>query len=828
VNNINIFTDPDECVDFLTDLEDTKTVLIVDDTIGQQIMPLIDDIPQLDHVYVESPHSEWFNEWPKVKDIHTTIIAESEASELTIKQEDNHDSIAVSFVPINGDNLNQTRDKLDPSFMYTQILKETLLEMKYDEKSIETFVAFCRMHDYGSSNDIDRFVKEYYTKNSPIWWYTFLPFIYSTINFALRELKADIIIKMGFFIFDLHNQIKQLHSEQLNRYNGTHFIVYRGQALFKTDFEKLRETEGGLISFNNFLSTSRDKDVSLGFAKAAASETDKIGILFSMTINPLILSSPFADIQDISPFTVEKEVLFSMHTVFRVGEIKPIDNDSGAFYQVELELTSDDDEQLRILTKHIGNYNRSDTGWKKLGNLLFQIDQFDKVEELYTALLEQTPSDSDRIYYYNQLLNLRHNQGDYAKVIEYLLKMVEIHKKTIPENDSLLADSDNNIGCFSCNIGEHSRTHYFYKKSFSIDKESLPVNHLSSITCDNNTAEVDDIDRQHSDTLFFEKALQSYQRVLFPDHAHLATSYNNNNAGLFEDKEKDSKVLLFNEKILEIRQKTLPPDHHDLAVSYAIVGAMYKSRKKHSKALSCCEKSLEILEKILPVNHPHLAAVYNTMGSVYDDMEEYSKALLFYQKALEIHQRSLPENHPDLTNSYINIILIYNKMGEYTKGVYFYEKAFPKNDPSSLGNYYRLVGSAYDNLEEYSKAISFYEKSLEILEKTPAANHHELAAFYNTIGSVYFKMAEHTKALQFHERALEIYQEILPPNNFGLMVSYNNIGSVYCSIGDYSKALSYFQLALDISKLSPPADDSNMKALQQNIAFVKEKLMVSL
>ncbi len=60
------------------------------------------------------------------------------------------------------------------------------------------------------------------------------------------------------------------------------------------------------------------------------------------------------------------------------------------------------------------------------------------------------------------------------------------------------------------------------------------------------------------------------------------------------------------------------------------------------------------------------------------------------------------------------------------------------------------------------------------------------------------------------------------------MASYNNIGRVYAFIEDYSKALSYFQLALDISKFSPPADDSDMKILQQNIAFVKEKLMVSL
>lgn len=190
VNNTNSFTDRDECVDFLTDFKDVKTVLIVDDTIGQQITSLIHDIPQLDRIYVvshsKSPHSEWRNEWPKVKEIRTNII---------------HDSIAVSFVPINESNLSQTRHELDPSFMYTQILKDIVLEMKYDNKSIEYFVAFCRTHDYGSSNDIDRFEKKYHDK-SPIWCFTFLTFIYSTLNCALRELKADIMQNLLQFIED--------------------------------------------------------------------------------------------------------------------------------------------------------------------------------------------------------------------------------------------------------------------------------------------------------------------------------------------------------------------------------------------------------------------------------------------------------------------------------------------------------------------------------------------------------------------------------------------------------------------------------------------------
>jgi hypothetical protein len=46
---------------------------------------------------------------------------------------------------------------------------------------------------------------------------------------AFRLMDVDVIIKMDFFIQDLHWQIEQLHSEQFNDdQNSKPFIVYHG------------------------------------------------------------------------------------------------------------------------------------------------------------------------------------------------------------------------------------------------------------------------------------------------------------------------------------------------------------------------------------------------------------------------------------------------------------------------------------------------------------------------------------------------------------------------------------------------------------------------
>ncbi len=52
------------------------------------------------------------------------------------------------------------------------------------------------------------------------------------LNRALREIDIDIIIKMGFFVSDLHRHIEKLHQQQ---FHDTHseqsFILYHGQSL---------------------------------------------------------------------------------------------------------------------------------------------------------------------------------------------------------------------------------------------------------------------------------------------------------------------------------------------------------------------------------------------------------------------------------------------------------------------------------------------------------------------------------------------------------------------------------------------------------------------
>ncbi|CAF4218865.1 unnamed protein product [Rotaria magnacalcarata] len=239
------FTDVDQCVDYLTSIDDQKIYLITTASTGQTIVPLIHDITQLDKIFAfcssTDSHKAWAKEWSKVT------------------KSCDHDAIPMSFIPkreiSEAVSNRQNLDQLPPSYMYSIIFKDIILEIDHDDKkSMNTLVNFCRQQNIPEIQ-INQLQCTYH-QQSPVWWYTKPMFLYSMLNRALRMLDMEVMIKLGFFIRSLHLQLKQLHQEQSANFQQA-FTVYRGQELRQQDFQNLCNSKGGLLSFNNFLSTSK-------------------------------------------------------------------------------------------------------------------------------------------------------------------------------------------------------------------------------------------------------------------------------------------------------------------------------------------------------------------------------------------------------------------------------------------------------------------------------------------------------------------------------------------------------------------------------------------
>jgi len=666
----------------------------------------------------------------KINDGFADIKSICEALKQALKDDDQN-AASISFAkPIRGTS-DTKKDTLHCSFMYTQILKEILLTIDFNSKHFNDFLTFCRCEFAGNDRhlrNIDKIQNEYYNR-TPIWWYTYESFLYSMINTALRHMDIGIIVKMGFFVRDLHQHIAVLHAEQFNELTSSDtFTVYRGQYLSEEDFIQMKVNTNGLLAFNNFLSASKKRNVSLRFIRPKADKTDSIPVLFVMRIDPSIKRTSFANVTNISANKHEEEILFSMHSVFRIGLTKKLD-DNDRIWEVELMLTSENDLELHALAENMREKTRAPTGWHRLGQLMIVLKKHDEAKQLYELLMREANEQTEKAYIWHSLGYIFYGQGNYEEAVKYYQKSIEIRREYFSADHLDLTTSYNGLGKALEYMGKYSEALDYYKKSLEIRTKCLSTADTGLAVCYHNMGGIHEIMGEYLKALeYYEKSLEIRKNILPENHPDLAESYGNI-GGVFSSMGKHYKSLEYYRKSLEIARRSLPTECLSLTVSYNNVGLVYHNVKEYSKALEYYERSLEIMKKCLPVHHPDLAGLYHNIGAVYKSMGEYSKAFEYYQKSLETREHILPANHPDLATSYNNIAGLYLSMNEY------------------------------------SKALEYYQKSLEIRRKSLPANHPALATSYNNIGFVYKSMEMYSKALDYFERALDTLRHSLPSDH---------------------------------------------------------------
>jgi tetratricopeptide (TPR) repeat protein len=300
-----------------------------------------------------------------------------------------------------------------------------------------------------------------------------------------------------------------------------------------------------------------------------------VGVLFILKIDPSISATPFANVGNVSWYEDEEEILFSMHSVFRIGQVKQLD-ENDRLWQVDLTLTGDDDPQLRALTERVRDEIKGSTEWVRLASLMVKIAQYDEAENLLNILLPQaTEREKGDIYY--QLGCTNYYKEKYDNSILSFEKSREIREKTLTSQHPDVADCHNDIGLVYKNMGEYSKALLSHEKAREI-REKIPAND--------------------------------------PD---LAASYNNI-GGVYDDMEEYSEALSYYIKALEIKQKTLPATHPDLAVSYNNIGSVYYNMGEYSEALLNFERALNIWQRSLPSTHPQLKSVKESIEVVKEEL----------------------------------------------------------------------------------------------------------------------------------------------------------------------------------------------------------------
>ena len=646
VNSVTTCKDPAGCRTAIDKVAKEQIFLIVSGTLGKTFIPSIHQDSRIAYIYIycgHPPNYEHLSEsWKKVK-LVANQIGQICLSMVEDVSQCEHDLTPTSIIALNN-SPDQHLKQVDQSFMYSQLYKEILLQTNYDKDAMTTFCEFYKAQSELSKKqlkEIETFERDYET-HTPIWWYTSESVIYKILNHALRTVDIEVIDLIAFFMKDVHRQISELHAK--NAHPGEPFPVFRGQGMFNDDFVNMRNNIGGLLAFNSFLSTSRHLEQGLKFACKGADQPDKKRILFTIQVDPSITSTPFAFIDDVGRFgPTEEEVLFSMHTIFRIQSVK-VNSDN--IWEVQLTSVSEEEVQTTQLMKQMRLEMGEGPIVERLGRLMIKIAQYEKAEFLFEHLLESTAENEQqtiaRILCQLGYIASERNKRDKAK--EFYQKALGIQEKRRPTTDLDLATTYNNIALLHTKCGEYSDALDYNNRALKIQKELLKSNHIDLATTHNNIGLVHDRLKAPGKALeSYKETLRIYRVVLDPNHPRIATVLNN-------------------------------------------IGIAQIDLGDRTTGLANLFQASSIRDAVLPANHPSIAAIARTIGTTYYEAGEYSMAEPFYEKALGVAQKASPPNDSELARAYDEMSRVVEKMGDYHRSVGYAELAVQTASQSSPAN----------------------------------------------------------------------------------------------------------------------------------------------
>jgi tetratricopeptide (TPR) repeat protein len=216
--------------------------------------------------------------------------------------------------------------------------------------------------------------------------------------------------------------------------------LYRGIIIPETQKTYYNDMEGKLILTKGFTSTTRQRDIALGFTGQdwdPALDPDKeTGVLFEITVD-LQDNILFANIAGRSVYR-EEEILFGPNATFRVESVNFDPTMNCLMIRTTATAVFEDflHQYLRLEQEELRNYQP----FAYLGRLLFdKFGRLEAAEKYFEMLLKKLPSNHDNIpAIYVQMGDLNLLQKNYNTAVDYYEKAMKYYKRHSADNTNII------------------------------------------------------------------------------------------------------------------------------------------------------------------------------------------------------------------------------------------------------------------------------------------------------------------------------------------------------------------------------------------------------
>ena len=646
------------------------------------------------------------------------------------------------------------------------------------------------------------------------------------MNKALRTEDIEQLHIFRFFIADLSLHLAEIHQEI--RKHEKRVTLYRGLKMDIDEFNLLKQRAGNLISTNGFFSTSRSKDIAVGFATRPTKRTDVLPVLYEIECNVNENESiVFADISKFSAYEEEKEVLFDLSSTFQIQSIN--EDTTWNFHVIKLQAT---DTGIQTTKKYI-ELNKRDHDETSLtilfGKLLVQMGKYDQALKYFRSLLTDPSLENDVARVYNEMGSACMFKLELNEAYEYFQRAYQMMMNSKPRRVKDAARPLTNLASVFLQKGDYEKALDFYLQALEIRQKFYGRDDLHTAVSLNNIGNVYYKRENYFQALKYHRtALRIRQHKLLDGHLDIAASFNN--IGLVYWKTGDlGCARYYCEKALEIRRRLLPADHIDIAQSLINIAQVFHDQNQLDDALRYYSEALIIQKVEFDPNDRNdlvMRIRKHRERQSYDGgfvQPEYSTqfrsaalpqihqepGLLWPEHTVQSANEEITHRSVDEASPICEIIQALMDKTERQHALYLWQRKLHKyadfkEDDSYVQSLMWIMGETitdfYLRRANSDEVIRFYEKAIFLLENSvpKIVDAENIFIFcFDRLGSIHQQNKNFQLALDYFTRELELQQQ-LKPSTDSVALTFRNIGEIHLSLGDSHSALTSFNNALEI------------------------------
>lgn len=468
-------------------------------------------------------------------------------------------------------------------------------------------------------NLIDEFQTKY-NSDDAIRWYSRDAFLYRLLNQALRKHNVELLFIFGYYVQDLNRQLTREYEQfRLAHLSDSVITVYRGQIMSRNEIEELASYR--LSVSNSFFSTTIDRHLATFFLNPLAKPDDEMqNALFQIKLDCTLQSRPFADISHLSYFQTEDEILFTIGTLFEVGDV--IYDEIERFWLIQFELIYDDN----ITDKR--NFESELSYRRTLKNCVNQLTSL--------SLLEQGDGEPQTTIF-DKLTELFPQEANWLAAAK--LKSQSEEQRSIGEEEfhsEIMSNYDQAIEIW---------------QGFQDDKELNCLIELGQLHKDIIEHYSDEIHEQNVSEKYYDLAISYYLLALETESSdYQKMKIYNQMSDLFQLKmkpmmiddegkyqnspEKEQTVLLaakYKELYIEYQSKFYSPNHIEIGRTHQYLAYLYRSIDRFDETSVNYEKALKIFLQHSFLPRVEVEYLANEIVYFYIDYKHDYQTALQYQ-----------------------------------------------------------------------------------------------------------------------------------------------------------------------------------------------------